>query len=59
MEAIQASNLSKVYKNGRGIHGIDLSVAVGDIYGFIGPNGAGKSTFIRTLLGFKIGRAHV
>lgn len=52
MEAIQASNLSKVYKNGRGIHGIDLSVAVGDIYGFIGPNGAGKSTFIRTLLGF-------
>lgn len=52
MTAIQANNLSKVYKNGRGIHGIDLTVPVGDIYGFIGPNGAGKSTFIRTLLGF-------
>ncbi len=52
MPAIQTSNLHKVYKNGRGIHGINLTVASGDIYGFIGPNGAGKSTLIRTLLGF-------
>ncbi len=52
MPAIRTKNLSKVYRNGRGIHGVDLEVARGDIYGFIGPNGAGKSTFIRTMLGF-------
>lgn len=51
MPAIATNKLSKVYKNGRGIHGIDLKVEKGDVFGFIGPNGAGKSTLIRTLLG--------
>jgi ABC-2 type transport system ATP-binding protein len=31
------------------LHGLDLSVGAGEIYGFLGPNGAGKSTLIRIL----------
>ncbi len=51
MKAILVENLRKVYKNGRGIHGIDLSIDQGQIVGFLGPNGAGKSTTIRTIMG--------
>jgi ABC-2 type transport system ATP-binding protein len=31
------------------VHGIDLEVATGSIYGFLGPNGAGKSTVVKML----------
>jgi ABC-2 type transport system ATP-binding protein len=34
------------------LHGLNLKVQAGEIYGFLGPNGAGKSTTIRTLLNF-------
>ncbi len=49
--AIEARNLAKVYRNGRGVLGIDLEIAQGEIFGFLGPNGAGKTTTIRALLG--------
>ncbi len=49
--AIEAHSLAKVYRNGRGVLGIDLEIAAGEIFGFLGPNGAGKTTTIRTLLG--------
>ncbi len=49
--AIEAQRLAKVYRNGRGLLGIDLAVAEGEIFGFLGPNGAGKTTTIRSLLG--------
>ena len=52
MEAIITSGLTKYYGNTIGITGLDLSVKIGEFFGFIGPNGAGKSTTIRTLLGF-------
>jgi ABC-2 type transport system ATP-binding protein len=31
------------------VHGLDLTVPVGSVYGLLGPNGAGKTTVIRTL----------
>lgn len=34
------------------LHGIDLSVAAGEIVLVLGPNGAGKSTLLRTVCGF-------
>lgn len=52
VEAIQVSGLTRLYKNGRGIRQVDLTVAQGEVFGFLGPNGAGKTTLIRTLLGF-------
>ncbi|MGQ9779523.1 MAG: ABC transporter ATP-binding protein [Bacillota bacterium] len=51
MYAIGLEELRKEYRNGRGIHGLTLHVAQGEIFGFLGPNGAGKTTTIRTLLG--------
>ncbi len=33
------------------LHGIDLQVVEGSIYGFLGPNGAGKTTTLRLILG--------
>ena len=48
--AIAASGLSKDYGSGRGLFGLDLEVAPGEIFGFLGPNGAGKSTTMRLLL---------
>src|SRR5438128_3608585 len=47
---IQAEELVRVFKGGiRAVDGIDLTVALGEIYGFLGPNGAGKSTTVHML----------
>ncbi len=50
MNAIETTNLTKMYGKQRGIIDVNLTVQEGEIFGFIGPNGAGKSTTIRTLL---------
>jgi len=49
---IESVNISKRFKNGKGIFGLNFSVKEGEVFGFIGPNGAGKSTTIRHLMGF-------
>jgi len=48
--AISTEALTKTYGRHRGLAGLDLSVATGEVFGFLGPNGAGKSTTIRLLL---------
>jgi ABC-2 type transport system ATP-binding protein len=52
--AVEATGLVKRFELKRGEHvqavdGIDLSVRVGELFGFLGPNGAGKSTTIKIL----------
>jgi ABC-2 type transport system ATP-binding protein len=55
--AIKAEGLQKIYRSGfwmrphTGLHGLDLEVRQGEIFGFIGPNGAGKTTTIKILMG--------
>jgi ABC-2 type transport system ATP-binding protein len=64
--AVEANGLVKQYR-GRGgtvdaVRGVDLSVGVGEIFGFLGPNGAGKSTTVRmltTLMSITAGSARV
>ena len=34
------------------VHGLDLEVFPGEVFGFLGPNGAGKTTTMNVLLGF-------
>jgi ABC-2 type transport system ATP-binding protein len=48
---IEVSNLKKNYGKFTALHGINLTVKKGEVFGFIGPNGAGKTTTLRVLLG--------
>ena len=48
---ISIKNLTKIYKNNRGIHDINLDINRGDIFGFLGPNGAGKTTAMKIMTG--------
>ena len=50
-KAIVIENLSKTYKNNRGIKDINLEVNRGEIFGFLGPNGAGKTTAMKIMTG--------
>ena len=34
------------------LHGLDLEIKAGEVFGFLGPNGAGKTTTMNVLLGF-------
>ena len=36
----------------RALHGLNLAVHQGEVFGFLGPNGAGKTTTMNVLLGF-------
>jgi ABC-2 type transport system ATP-binding protein len=48
---VRASGLTKHFGSRQVLHGIDLTVRPGEVYGFLGPNGAGKTTTLRILLG--------
>lgn len=50
-KAIVIENLSKMYKNNRGIQEINLEINKGEIFGFLGPNGAGKTTTMKIMVG--------
>jgi ABC-2 type transport system ATP-binding protein len=48
---IEARGLVKRYGDIMAVDHVDLTVGVGDVYGYLGPNGAGKTTSLRMLLG--------
>ena len=48
---IETRGLVKCYGELTAVDQVDLTVGVGDVYGFLGPNGAGKTTTLRMLLG--------
>lgn len=50
-KAIVIENLSKMYKNNRGIQDINIEIGKGEIFGFLGPNGSGKSTTMKIMVG--------
>jgi ABC-2 type transport system ATP-binding protein len=65
---VRVEQLVKDFRPGLGLrkkrvlHGIDLEVRRGEIFGFIGPNGAGKTTTLKILMGLiraSAGRASV
>lgn len=48
---LKIENLKKSYGSKEVLHGIDLEVQDGEIFGFIGHNGAGKTTTIKAVVG--------
>lgn len=50
-KAIIIENLSKKYKNNRGIEDINIEINRGEIFGFLGPNGSGKTTTMKIMTG--------
>lgn len=49
---LEIHNVTKKFKNGKGIFNVSFSIKKGEVFGFLGPNGAGKSTAIRHIMGF-------
>jgi ABC-2 type transport system ATP-binding protein len=51
--AIETRALRRTFRSRAGdveaVAGVDLTVAVGEVFGFLGPNGAGKTTTLRML----------
>lgn len=58
--AIEIKGLTKTYKaSGKSaaktaLHGVDLTIPKGSIFGLLGPNGAGKSTIINIMAGLVV-----
>ncbi len=48
---IELHSIVKTYGTHTALHGLDLAVPAGEIFGFIGPNGAGKTTTIKIIGG--------
>jgi ABC-2 type transport system ATP-binding protein len=49
--AIHAIGLGKRYRDTIALHGLSMTVARGEVFGFLGPNGSGKTTAVKLLLG--------
>jgi ABC-2 type transport system ATP-binding protein len=48
---VEVRGLVKRYGELTAVDEVDLTVNVGDVYGYLGPNGAGKTTSLRMMLG--------
>ena len=55
---IRVTGLRKVYAGKPVLHGVDLDVHAGEVFGFVGPNGAGKTTLLKCVTGIAHGDAH-
>ena len=49
---LQLVGMTKLYRSGEGVRGIDLEVAEAELVTLLGPSGCGKTTILRTVGGF-------
>jgi ABC-2 type transport system ATP-binding protein len=49
-DAVCLQGIRKTFGATTAVHGLDLAIPAGALYGFIGPNGAGKTTTIRMIM---------
>ena len=50
-DRMRLTGVTREYRGGAGVRGIDLDVAAGQIHALVGLNGAGKSTLMKLMLG--------
>jgi ABC-2 type transport system ATP-binding protein len=50
MPILELQNVTKQFKNGRGVENVSLSIEQGEIFGLLGPNGAGKTTLMKCIV---------
>lgn len=48
---LEVKEITKKYKNNRGVENISFDIYKGDVFGFLGPNGAGKTTLMKIITG--------
>ena len=48
---VSVTNFVKRYKKHMAVHGVQLTIKPGEIYGVIGPDGAGKSSLMKAIAG--------
>lgn len=53
-QVLEIKNLKKLYKNGRGVENVSLTVHQGEVVGLLGPNGSGKTTTMRAVTGLSV-----
>ncbi|AJY73536.1 ABC transporter ATP-binding protein [Paenibacillus beijingensis] len=51
MTLLEINEVTKLYKNGRGVRNVSFDLSRGDIFGLIGPNGTGKTTLLKMIMG--------
>ncbi|MCR9058777.1 MAG: ATP-binding cassette domain-containing protein, partial [Rhodobacteraceae bacterium] len=51
MSLLELSGVEKSFGPVQVLHGVNLSVAAGEVVGLVGDNGAGKSTLMKTITG--------
>ncbi len=52
--ALRCEDLVKRFAGTTAVHGLNLNVPAGEIFGLLGPNGSGKTSTIRTTLGIYV-----
>jgi ABC-2 type transport system ATP-binding protein len=50
VHVLDLQNVTKRYKNGRGVENVSFSVNQGEVFGLLGPNGAGKTTLMKCIV---------
>jgi ABC-2 type transport system ATP-binding protein len=50
-KVLEVSGLTKLYRNGRGVSRVSLTLERGDVVGLLGPNGSGKTTTMKVIVG--------
>ncbi|HEX3900626.1 MAG TPA: ABC transporter ATP-binding protein [Mycobacteriales bacterium] len=51
--AVHVRGLTKRYGDVHALNGVDLDIAVGEVFALLGPNGAGKTTTVEILEGYR------